>query len=171
MYMATQALADLSRRLERYAPQSLLAIGPRAADWLAPFREAHPSCSITHLDAEGALSGEALLNALSSYERFDFALIHGVLERLEVEGGAHLMARLRDVNARRFAVVVDAGDAARRWHTSDLIAMGLELWSSSTLEETRVEVYGYDVGTYKVTPDWLNPRYWAHPEHWGKFRW
>ncbi|WP_290652932.1 DUF6231 family protein [Aquisalimonas sp.] len=32
-------------------------------------------------------------------------------------------------------------------------------------------LYGFDVGTYKTTPDWLNPRYWANPELWGKYRW
>ncbi|MDX1434092.1 MAG: DUF6231 family protein [Gammaproteobacteria bacterium] len=162
---------NLSLRLESYAPGSLLAIGPRADVWLAPFRDAHPDCPITRLDADGALSGGALLEALASHGRFDFALMAGVLERLEADDGAHLMARLRDLHTRRFAVVVDAGDAGRRWPASELIAMGLELWSSGTPEGVRVEIYGYDVGTYKVTPDWLNPRHWAHPEHWGKFRW
>ena len=169
--MAGQDFPELTRRLESYAPRSLLAVGPRAADALARFRDAHPDCPLTHLDGEGALGGDALLASLSGGARFDFALMRGVLERLDRDAGAHLMARLRDVNARRFAVIVDAGGAARHWRASDLIAMGLDHWSSDTIEGSRVDVFGYDVATYKVTPDWLNPRHWAHPEHWGKFRW
>jgi predicted deacetylase len=29
-----------------------------------------------------------------------------------------------------------------------------------------VRVYAYDLDTYKSTPDWLNARFWAHPERW-----
>jgi len=169
--MGRQDLPGLARRLERYAPTSLLAIGPRAADLLAPYREEHSDCALTHLDDEGALSGDALLAALSDHGRFDFALMHAVLERLDVDDAAHLMARLRDVNAKRLSIVVRAADADSRWQASDLIAMGLDHWSSGALEGAQVDVYGFDVGTYKVTPDWLNARHWAHPEHWGKFRW
>ena len=169
--MGRQDLPDLSRRLESYAPASLLALGPGAADWLSRYLDAHPDCSVTRLDTDGTLSGDALLDALSRCGRFDFALMIGVLGRLDVDQGAHLIARLRDINAKRFSVVVDAAAAGSRWPASELIAMGLALWSNDTLEGTRVDVYGFDVGTYKVTPDWLNPRHWAHPEHWGKYRW
>ena len=170
--MGRDPLSELAKRLETYRPASLLAIGPRAAERLVPYCDAHRDCPLTHLDAEGALGGEALLDALSSRGRFDFALIEGVLERLDPEHGGHLIARLRDLNAKRFSVIVGAAPAAeRRWQTSDLIAMGLDHWSSDTIEGSRVDVFGYDVATYKVTPDWLNPRHWAHPEHWGKFRW
>lgn len=169
--MGKKDLRQLARRVDRYAPTSLLAIGPGAADWLAPYCDAHPDCALTHLDAAGTLGGDAFLDALASHGRFDFALVHGVLERLDREEGAHLIARLRDVNARRFSVVVNSTHAGCRWQRSDLIAMGLEHWSSEMREGASMEVYGFDVGTYKVTPDWLNPRHWAHPEHWGKYRW
>jgi hypothetical protein len=45
--------------------------------------------------------------------------------------------------------------------------MGLARWSSAAT----FEIYGFDLGSYKATPDWLNARHWAHPEHWGKYRW
>ena len=32
-------------------------------------------------------------------------------------------------------------------------------------------LFGYDVGTYKTTPDWLNADHWANPELWNKHRW
>ena len=30
----------------------------------------------------------------------------------------------------------------------------------------RTHVYHYDLDVYKTVPDWLNTRYWAHPERW-----
>jgi hypothetical protein len=32
--------------------------------------------------------------------------------------------------------------------------------------ETGLRIQSYDLATYKSTPDWLNARYWAHPERW-----
>lgn len=27
-------------------------------------------------------------------------------------------------------------------------------------------LYSHDIATYKAVPDWLNAKYWAHPERW-----
>lgn len=169
--MGTQAPADLTRRLGSLAPASLLAIGPRAGALTTAYQSTHPGCRIAHLDARGTLGGERLLEALACLGRFDFVIVRGVLERLDAETGAHLMARLRDVHSRRFCVVLSTHDGEHPWQASKLIAMGLTHWSSETLNQAALEVYGFDLGTYKATPDWLNARHWAHPEHWGKNRW
>lgn len=29
-------------------------------------------------------------------------------------------------------------------------------------------LYQFNLATYKPVPDWLNSRYWAHPENWDK---
>ena len=29
-----------------------------------------------------------------------------------------------------------------------------------------IGLYYFDIDTYKTVPDWLNARYWAHPERW-----
>lgn len=166
-----QRSTNLSRRLLDYGPGSLLAIGPRSGALLDSYQRAQPGCAITHLDPDGTLAGDELLDALSDHGRFDFVIMRGVLERVDADGGAHLMARLRDVHTRRLCVVMNAAEAAQRWQGTELIAMGLSHWSSETLDGDVVEIYGFDLGTYKVTPDWLNARHWAHPEHWGKFRW
>jgi len=169
--MGTPDLADLTRRLTTYAPTSLLAIGPRAASLLATYRQEHPDAPLTHLDPRGTFEGAVLLEALSEHGRFDFAVVRGVLERVDADSGAHLLARLRDVHARRFCVALSASGDAHTWQASELIAMGLTHWPSTSVQEADLEIYGFDVGTYKATPDWLNARHWAHPEHWGKFRW
>lgn len=33
-------------------------------------------------------------------------------------------------------------------------------------QKSGVTVYRYDIATYKPVPDWLNAKYWAHPERW-----
>lgn len=169
--MGTDDLPDLSRRLDTFAPGTLLAVGPHADALLATYQDAHPQCRISRLDDRGNLSPEELLAALADHGRFDFVVMRGVLERADAQGGAHLLARLRDVHTRRLCVVLAAGGDGASWQGAELIALGLSYWSSGTLNEATVEVYGFDLGTYKATPDWLNARHWAHPEHWGKFRW
>ena len=166
-----QDLPDLSRRLESHQPVSLLAIGPQAGALLAAYHRKHPTSTLAYLDPHGSFAGNALLAALSAHGRFDFVIVRGVLERIDADSSAHLMASLRDVHARRLCVVLGAHDGEQRWQAPQLIAMGLSHWSSESVNEATVEIYGFDLGTYKTTPDWLNARHWAHPEHWGKFRW
>mgnify|MGYP003409042533 CR=1 FL=1 len=43
-------------------------------------------------------------------------------------------------------------------------ALGFTLSATDTTENLRI--YDYDLATYKTVPDWLNARFWAHPERW-----
>ena len=43
-------------------------------------------------------------------------------------------------------------------------ALGFTLSATDAAEQMRVHFY--DLDTYKTVPDWLNTRYWAHPERW-----
>ena len=169
--MGTQDLPDVTRRLKSHEPASVLAIGARASELLEAYQSTHRDCRITYLDADGTLDTAVLLDQLARQERFDFVIVRGVLERIDADAGAHLLASLRDVHSRRFCVVLERNDAGQRWQASELIAMGLSLWASETLDDAALDIYGFDLGTYKTVPEWLNARHWAHPEHWGKFRW
>jgi hypothetical protein len=169
--MGVQDLADLTRRLELHQPASLLAMGPGAGALAAAYLSAHPDCPMARMDSRGTLAGEKLLKALARHGRFDFIIVRGVLERVDADTGAHLIARLRDMHSSRFCVVLSVNGDGHRWQSSELMAMGLAHWSQETVNEEVLEVYGFDLGTYKATPDWLNARHWAHPEHWGKNRW
>ena len=169
--MGTQDRPDLIRRLESLKPVSLLAIGAGAADLLEAYRKNHDDCRIACLDADGALDARSLLDDLAGRGRFDFIIVRGVLERIDEQSGAHLLATLRDLHTRRFCVVLAGKRDAGPWQASQLIALGLSRWSSEAVDAAGEEIYGFDLGTYKATPAWLNPRHWAHPEHWGKFRW
>lgn len=170
--MGEQDTSGLAGRLETYGPASVLAIGAGADALLTEYGRAHPESRIVYLDPEGNLEGEALLDALSEQGRFDFVLLRGVLDRIDEDAGAHLMARLRDLHAPRFCVALGDNDGTgHHWSADELVAMGLGHWSTERQGDTTLEIYGFDIGNYKATPDWLNARHWAHPEHWGKFRW
>jgi hypothetical protein len=169
--MGKQDRQDLTRRLESHRPASLLAIGPQAGALVSDYQRAHPECAIEHLDPHGTLDGRSLLDELTNQGRFDFVVLRGVLERLDEDSGAHLIARLRDIHTGRFCVILGGIDAGHRWTAAELSAMGLTHWSTERVNDAALEIYGFDLGTYKATPDWLNARHWAHPEHWGKFRW
>ena len=169
--MGTAELSDLAARLECYKPASVLAIGPRASDLMAAYQRAHPEPQVATLDADGTLDGETLLAELAAYGRFDFILLRGVLERVDADTGAHLLARLRDVHTRRFCAAVNPSNDEHPWQASALIAMGLAHWSRETVDAGILEIYGFDLGTYKTTPNWLNARHLAHPQHWGRERW
>ena len=43
-------------------------------------------------------------------------------------------------------------------------ALGFTLSTPEPVEGKRL--YYYDLDTYKTVPDWLNDRFWAHPERW-----
>ncbi len=44
------------------------------------------------------------------------------------------------------------------------LALGFERLYESA--DGAVHLYGHDIATYKTVPDWLNAKYWAHPESW-----
>lgn len=78
-----------------------------------------------------------------------------------------LIAALRDLLARQSLVFVPEN------LLEDTALLGLALTRQARLEADGVEwqAWSYDIRTYKAVPDWLNPKFWANPENWDKFRW
>lgn len=115
-------------------------------------------------------------DVLTGGERhFDLAVVVGVLQGLPHETAGALLARLRDLSARRLLVTVptSAREGAHRsvWTRDDMLAHGLHALGKAQHAAETLAVYGFDIDQYKRTPDWLNPSGWANPENWGKYRW
>jgi hypothetical protein len=72
-----------------------------------------------------------------------------------------LIARTRTFFAPRVLLVAKADCALDE---AAFRALGFELALFDRDAGTRV--YHYDIETYKSVPDWLNARFWAHPERW-----
>jgi len=143
-------------------PRSVLAVGAAAEDCLRTGLGAGPPAEWE------CLAGAQLSARLARLGRFDLAYVAGVLEDLPRAEAARLLARLRDVHARHLVVLVP--DAVGEWDEAALRAYGLRP-SAHQPEGGDGRLYEFDLYDYKETPDWLNARYWAHPELWDKYRW
>jgi len=154
-----QALAAL---LDQQAPQQLLLIGASQFPALAAFAAAHPDTQITHV-APGPLPAHV------AAQRFDLALAIDCLEHLTLRDGLQLLAGIRNLNASRIAVLADL--AACGWSNTDFYSLALQASERFKRDEQVLTLYTYDVREYKQVPDWLNARFWANPENFGKYWW
>ncbi len=90
---------------------------------------------------------------------------------LEGRDAEHALARLRDLYCERVLLFTPtASGTPRGWSPATLRALGF-VRLFQTPGEAGWGLYGFDLYDYKATPDWLNPRYWANPELWDRYRW
>ncbi|NQD93566.1 hypothetical protein HP532_12995 [Pseudomonas sp. CrR25] len=154
-----QALAAL---LQRYSPQRLLLVGASQLPALAAFQEAHADCQIAHADA-------GILPAELAAQRFDLAVLVDCLEHLPKRTGLELLGGIRNLNASRLAVLVDL--QACEWRDTDFFALAMQASERFHRNEQTLSLFTYDLLDYKQVPDWLNAKFWANPENFGKYWW
>lgn len=83
------------------------------------------------------------------------------LSGLTAQSAQHLISQTRLYLAPRL-LLVEHADAAL--NAEAFRALGFTLSTHDAAEN--LNVYDYDLDTYKTVPDWLNARFWAHPERW-----
>lgn len=154
-----QALAAL---LDLQAPKRLLLIGAEAFPALQAFQEAHPDTRLAHAKP-GVLPPEM------AAQRFDLALVVDCLEHITKREGLELLGGIRNLNASRIAVLADL--QACGWKDTDFYSLALQASERFTRDEQVLTLYTYDLREYKQVPDWLNARFWANPENFGKYWW
>ncbi len=156
-------LPDLATLLELTHPRSLLLVDPAAPGLPADYLDAHPECRVTRV-------GDPVLDTLRTLGRFELGVVANTLEHLEPRVAAMVLARLRDLHTARFVALVPMGRGWQHqrstWETSDLLAFGMSLMARYRVGDRPVHLYHYNLDTYKITPEWFNARYWAHPERW-----
>lgn len=154
-----QALAAV---LDRYAPQTLLLIGAGSFPALEAFQQAHPGTEVVH-------AGPGALPADVAARRFDLALALDCLEHLPKRDGLNLLGGIRNLNASRIAVLADLN--ACGWQETDFFSLALQASERFQREDQVLTLFTYDLLEYKQVPDWLNSRFWANPENFGKYWW
>ena len=154
-----QALAAL---LDRYAPQRLLVIGASSFPALAAYQAAQPEALVARA-APGELPEDL------AGQRFDLALIIDCLEHLPKRTGLQLLGGIRNLNASRIAVLADL--TACGWKETDFFALARQSNERFQRDEQVLTLFTYDLREYKQVPDWLNARFWANPENFGKYWW
>lgn len=154
-----QALAAL---LNRYSPERLLLVGASELPALSAFQSAHPTCQVS-------LAAAAPLSAELAGQRFDLALLVDCLEHLPKREGLHLLGGIRNLNASRVGVLVDM--QASEWQETDFFSLAMQASEQFQREEQTLHLFTYDLLDYKQVPDWLNAKFWANPENFGKYWW
>ncbi|XXF07747.1 hypothetical protein J3Q00_17260 [Pseudomonas sp. D2-3] len=154
-----QSLAAL---LQRYAPPRLLLVSASEQPAVNAFQQAHPHSQIAHA-APGSLDGDL------AAQRFDLAVVVDCLEHLQRKEGLQLLGGIRNLNASRMAVLVDL--TACGWKDTDFFALALQVSERFARDEQVLSLFTYDLLEYKQAPDWLNAKFWANPENFGKYWW
>ena len=83
------------------------------------------------------------------------------LNGLRSEQARHLISQTRLYVASRILLVVPSDCVLDE---AAFLALGFTLLAADAAAGLRIHYY--DLDTYKTVPDWLNARYWAHPERW-----
>ncbi|QDD87598.1 DUF6231 family protein [Pseudomonas oryzihabitans] len=154
-----QALASL---LEHHKPSRLLCLAREALPAISAYAEAHPECRL--VQAAVPLEDASLLG-----ERYDLVILADCLEHLPLRQGRELLGGLRNFNTSRLAVLVDL--AASEWQATDFYALALQTNERFSRDGQVVTLFSYDLHDYKQVPDWLNAKFWANPEMFGKYWW
>ncbi|NIT63104.1 MAG: hypothetical protein GWO39_04710, partial [Gammaproteobacteria bacterium] len=153
--------------IDEFQPASLLAIGETAS---ALGRRDQAGHSVELFDAIGA---DEILGRVDTVAVYDLIVVADVLERLEKEQAQVLVSRLRDLHCKRLIVLVPAKllGKGRGWDRNEFLGLGMEEVFTCEREGQELCAFKYDINTYKTTPDWLNAKYWAHPELFDKYWW
>lgn len=154
-----QALAAL---LEQSVPTRLLHVGRSDLPAVEAFSHSHQDSQIAR--AQTAPLPEELAN-----RRYDLALVADCLEHLPKRDGLQLLGGIRNLNASRIAVLVDL--SACDWQATDFFALALQLSARFERGEQTLTLFTYDLLEYKQVPDWLNAKFWANPQMFGKYWW
>lgn len=84
-----------------------------------------------------------------------------ILSGLNAQQAQHLINQTRLYIAPRILLAVSSDCAL-----DEAAFRALGFMQSATDPTDGMRVFHYDLDTYKTVPDWLNARYWAHPERW-----
>jgi hypothetical protein len=97
----------------------------------------------------------------SNATRCALALGIDALNGLDRRQAFELLAKVRTYVAPGLLIVARPGCAL---DADAFRALGFIASLSDSFEN--VAIHHYDIATYKPVPDWLNDKYWAHPERW-----
>ncbi|WP_188981762.1 DUF6231 family protein [Pseudomonas matsuisoli] len=152
----------LAALIDQTRPDRVLYVGQGALPALEAYRAAHTERTVT-------AAKPGLLEAEMGSQRYDLALFADCFEHMSKRDGQQLLGGVRNLNASRIMVLVDL--AATEWRDTDFFALALQVNARFQREDQVLTLYGYDLLEYKQAPDWLNAKFWANPENFGKYWW
>lgn len=124
--------------------------------------------SVYALDESACLLLQNVLPATPVYRRDTapdatcaLALGIDILSGLNAQQAQHLINQTRLYIAPRILLAVPSDCAL-----DEAAFRSLGFMQTATDPTDSMRIFHYDLDTYKTVPDWLNARYWAHPERW-----
>ncbi|GAA5010118.1 DUF6231 family protein [Acinetobacter puyangensis] len=102
-------------------------------------------------------------------QRYDLAVVNLIKqENIQPDNAItidHALVRLRDLFAKKIIVLADLR------LEKQLRALGFNQLLEAVPENSPVQIWQFNILTYKHVPDWFNSKFWANPENWDKYRW
>lgn len=102
-------------------------------------------------------------------QRYDLAVVNLIKQKNIQPDNAitidHALVRLRDLFAKKIIVLADLR------LEKQLRALGFNQLLEAVPENSPVQIWQFNILTYKHVPDWFNSKFWANPENWDKYRW
>ena len=165
----TALFADIKKDIATSKPASLLLFTTPNLD----------EVQTLHVpNAVSIQSTEALIRYLKNppaKRRFDLAIVIFATEDIKDERYIHLISKLRDTDcAKVYLAYKTPSKITDKHYDTCFRTLGfkrLRVYGSPTVDKMTVCLYYYDIYDYKEVPDWLNDRFWAHPDMWDKARW
>ncbi len=161
-----ESLQDLLGELK---PKSILLLGLLGEHLIDDYLSEHSDCELVLAEPDD------VMDRLDSLPAYDLVFVSNTIEYMPRDKAIQLIARLRDVHARRLILFVAMGDewpdVVSKWSKSDLLALGLVQMAENVVAGRPIHIYGYDILTYKTCPDWLNSRFWANPNLFDEHCW
>jgi uncharacterized protein DUF6231 len=160
--------ANVIQFVETLGPNSILAVGPEAQGLFADYLAVHSECSIRYV------AGGDVLEQLTPLGSYGFGFVSHVFEHMDKTSAGTLIARLRDVHTRCFLAIAPSSERIghnSQWEPIDFISYGMSFVARYETDRGPIGMYKFNIYDYKPAPEWLNGKYWAHPELFDKFRW
>lgn len=130
--------------LNRLQPARLLTTDALARELIQVYLAKHPECVIFE----------------SVLESTNFALAAGILNNMDKQSAIQLLGQL----IRQSPIVLVVTCENHPLDFNDFLSLGMHRLVEADSEGRAL--YGFDLRNYKTVPDWLNAKYWAHPERW-----
>jgi hypothetical protein len=134
----------IRHELELRKPARILVTDQLARELSKFYLAKHPECLMVESEAPG----------------IDFTLVGNALDGLDKQDAMERLGRL----IRLSPVVLVIAQENTPLALNDFLALGMQkLYEPDSQGRS---LYGFDLLSYKPAPDWLNSKYWAHPEQW-----
>lgn len=158
--MSCDLLPPVLRYLEESCPRTLLALGSGAEVCASAYRGAHGDSTV----------GIGVASEAQAGARYDAAILIGCIEHMDKRAALALIARLRDAQAVNLLLAAPIGPGwmghTSHWAEQDFLALGMQVYQRLDCDAGAMMLYRYNIHDYKQVPDWLNSKYWSHPERW-----